>query len=150
VTRNKKISHCPTCGAKTNSHKHSLSGVLARGFKKVLNTADVIGRFEMISCDLTHSERQNLVKLQYWGLIEKRRDARHRGGGWRVTVKGLAFAEGMTQLDKSVKTYRGKVVEFSGPKVSIMDLADGWKYRPEYARDARPFLDEPVQSGLFA
>jgi len=147
--RKKKISHCPTCGAKTNSHKHSLSGVLMRGFRKALAVSDLMGRFQIAECGLNNSERQNLSKLKCWGIIEKQRDKHNHGGSWRITVKGLAFAEGMTSIQKTAITYRDVVQKLAGDRVSIMDLADGWKYRPEYARDARPFLDEPVQTGLF-
>ncbi len=144
----KKISHCPHCGAKTNSHKHSLSGVLMRGFRKALDASDHFGGFQIAECGLNNSERQNLSKLKYWDIIQKQGDIDGKGGLWRVTVKGLSFAEGMISMQKTAITYRDVVQGLAGDRVFIMDLTDGWKLRPDYARDSRPFMDEPTQGAL--
>lgn len=142
-------STCPHCGAKTISYRHSLSAVLMQGFRKVLEVADAMGRFDIASCGLNNSERQNLSKLKYWGIITKRGDPTGHGGGWRVTVRGLAFAEGLRPMRKTAVTYRDEVVELTGDEVSIEDCTGGWKYRPDYALGAKPFLDAPKQSDIF-
>ncbi len=141
-----KISNCPTCGAKTVSYKHSLSKVLMKGFRKVLECSGVFGRFDIANCNLTYSERENLRKLQYWGLIKKAGD-KARGGRWQVTALGLDFACGHMHLPYTVRTYRGDVLGFSGDDVSIEDVAGGWKYRPDYALEARPALE--IQRSMF-
>ncbi len=145
----KKISCCPTCGARTEAHKHSLSKCLISGLRKALEVADSYGRFDIAAAGLTNSERQNLSKLKYWGILKKQGDATGKGGTWIVAVKGLSFAEGNIDLPKSCRTYRDELLEFTGNKVNIKDLADGWRWRPDYARDARPFLDVPEQPELF-
>ncbi len=132
------VKRCPHCDAKMVEYKHSLSKSLARVLYRISQHLDANREFHVGSCNLTNSQINNLQKLRYWGIIEKRADEKRKGGYWRVTDVGLWFMEGRTVLRKYVWTYRGEFVRFDGPQVLISELTDGWKYRPDYARESVP------------
>ncbi len=141
---------CPTCDAKMVEYPHSLSRGLARVIFRICQNLGVDRDFHVGSCDLTNSQINNTQKLRYWGIIAKAPDASAKGGNWILTDVGLAFAQGRIPMRKKVWTYRGDVVRFEGGEVYIMDVAGGWKYRPDYAREGRPHdPDPPDQGGLF-
>ena len=52
------------------------------------------------------------------------------------------------RMRKKVWTYRGEFVRWDGGQVHITDVAGGWKYRPDYAREGRPHPDPPDQGRL--
>ena len=114
-----KDRECPHCGAKMVTYRHSLSRTLMGAFRKALEAADVMGYFDIAACGLNNSERQNLSKLKYWGIIRKVGDPSGKGGRWRITVGGLAFAEGIRKYHKTAITYRDAAIEFDGEEVSI-------------------------------
>lgn len=68
----------------------------------------------------------------YWGLIEEERERRPDGGRkgwWRLTPKGLAWVLGRTTIPHYAYTYNSRVVEVSGPPVSIRQaLGTGFDY----------------------
>ena len=134
----KKSKLCPHCGAKMQEYPHTLSRSLARVIYRITKNLGRDNRFHIADCELTHNQAANLQKLAYWRIIAKAPDATAKGGFWDFTDLGLAFAQGRIRLRKKVWTYRGEFVRFDGDQVSIMDVADGWKYRPDYAREGRP------------
>ena len=140
---------CPECGAKTVEYPHTLSRSLARVIYRITQNLDRDRGFHVGSCGLTNSQINNLQKLRYWGIIAKERDASAKGGNWNLTDVGLAFAQGRIPRRKKVWTYRGEFVRFDGVQVFITDVSDGWKYRPEYAREGLPHRDHPDQPELF-
>jgi hypothetical protein len=128
---------CDHCGAKMVEYKHGLAKGLVRSLAKIglagggpLNIADEL--------KLTKSEYTNFGKLKYWGLVEKTNPEIERGGIWRVTETGWAFLRGNIKLSPHVWTYRNRVVRYEGGSITIDEVTGGWKYRPEYAREARP------------
>ena len=131
---------CPHCGAKTVEYKQGLSKGLARALYRISEHMSATGEFHIGECGLTYSQRENARKLQYWDIIEKLGDPDSKGGRWKLTKLGRAFIEGRVHLRKYVWTYRGETVRFDGDRVAITDLTDGWKYRPEYAREAQGVL----------
>ena len=140
---------CPHCGAKMSEYCHSMSRSLARVIWRICQTLVAGERgFHVGSCGFSNSQINNLQKLRYWGLISKAQDATAKGGNWILTDVGLAFAQGRIQIRKKVWTYRGEFVRYDGDQVLITDVAAGWKYRPEYARESRPHRDDPVQPEL--
>ncbi len=145
----KEAKLCRHCGAKMVEYPHTLSRSLARVIFRIChNIRPGDPGFHVGSCGLTNSQINNLQKLRYWGLIAKARDASAKGGHWKLTDLGLAFASGRIQIRRKVWTYRGEFVRFDGDQINITDVSAGWKYRPEYAREARPHLDHPVQPEL--
>jgi len=119
-------------------YPHTLSKGILRGLVKVIRARGPYDRFHISVCDLTYSERENLRKLQYWGIIERVKSEGPKGGWWLLTVRGMDFAKGIISLPKKVWTYRGKVQRYEGNHVFITEITGGWKYRPDYAREAVP------------
>ena len=129
---------CETCGAKVVEYKHGLSLGLVRVLYR-LAAADRPGSVVAISTvDLTYSQRNNAQKLRYWYLIEKVGDPESKGGDWRVTQRGSAFLKGEISLPQYVWTFRGDTVRYEGRSRYIEQVTDGWKWRPDYAREAIP------------
>ena len=138
MATSKAKNQCPHCGAKMVEYKHGLSRGLAQALYRITQNLSSGNEFHIGECGMTYSQRENARKLQYWGVIEKIGDKDSKGGRWKITAVGMAFARGNARLRKSVWTYRGAVVRFEGDPVRITDLTDGWKYRPQYAQEAMP------------
>jgi len=135
----KKVEICEHCGAKTVEYKHGLSKSLMRAFIKFVIAVDCQpwGIADFSALDLTYSQGSNFQKLRYWKLIEKVGDPEGKGGQWRLTSRGAAFAKGGIWLPIFAWTYRGDVTDHEGDLKTIDQITGGWKYRPEYAREAR-------------
>lgn len=129
---------CPHCNAPMVEYKHGLSKGIVRAFIKAVRRAHPGQAFTISECGLTYSERENLRKLKYWGLIKKASTNKDKGGDWIITDRGMRFARGTTFLPCKVWTYRGVVQRFEGKDKYIQDITGGWKYRPEYASEAMP------------
>lgn len=132
-----EIGVCECCGAKKVEYRHGLSKSLLRPLVRFSrygsgyhNPSDMKG--------MTHSQLANWQKLSYWGLIEKAPDETGKGGFWRITPAGWSFLKGRNPLAKYVWTFRGEWVRGDGPAMLVSEVTGGWKYRPEYAREARP------------
>lgn len=141
---------CPACGAKMKQYPHSLTKVQAASLVKLADYG--VGPASIsYDLDLTLGEYTNFAKLAYWGLVEKANpNGGERGGIWQLTEKGVAFMRGLTAVPAKVWVYRGDVVNQSDTFVSISELAPGgWKYRPEHARDGRPYRAGPPQTDMF-
>ena len=142
---NDPVERCPHCNATMVTYKHGLSKTLMTGLRSVMRSVDASGQFDIGKVELSHPERQNLPKLKYFSIIEKVGDADGHGGRWRVTDVGMRFVTGKLSLRKSRRTYRNEVVETFGDYVFITDVTGGWKYRPDYVRESRPFNPDPQQ-----
>lgn len=142
---------CPHCDAKMVEYTHTLSKGLIRGFYKAVKSAAPNGYFEIGKvAGLTYSQRENLRKLQYWQVIKKADETSPKGGEWFITTRGMAFIKGKISLPKKAITYRGSVVRFDGKETYVGDVTGGWKYRPEYAKEAtaHPLAGDPTQRTL--
>jgi hypothetical protein len=128
---------CPHCGAKMVEYKHGLSKGLARALWYTLRIVKDCSNFEIASIGMDYTHRCNFQKLRYWGIVEKVGDSAGKGGIWRITESGLSFAKGEIKLQHFAWTYRGEVQRHEGELIGITDIAEGWKYRPEYAREAK-------------
>lgn len=137
---------CPTCGAKVMEYKHSLSKGLIRAFLKFAKQASLTanGTVNLNDCDMNLTERTNFYKLRYWGLLNKADLTNDRGGEWRMYEKGWKFVKGEISVSKHAWSYRGEFTRFDDEQVFIMDVTDGWKYRPQYAREAQPYNQRPL------
>lgn len=133
----KKKAVCPHCGAAMVEHKHSLSKGLVEGLRKLHLRG---GPVNIKHLQLTRNQWDNFYKLRYWGLAEKHFDAEgnREAGVWKVTQKGHGFMEGSVSVAKTVWSYRGEFRRFDGREVFVGDIDEGYRERPDYARDARP------------
>ena len=128
---------CPHCSAPMVEYAHTLSKGIVRAFIKAVMHAHPGKTFAISEVDLTYSQRENIRKLQYWGLMSKV-GGKEKGGDWMISDRGMRFAKGETFLPVKVWTYRGTVQRFDGEDKYIQDITGGWKYRPDYAREAQP------------
>ena len=71
----------------------------------------------------------DLGKLRHWGMAEQApNDDPHKktSGKWRITHKGIAFAETPVFVPQYAWVYLDAVLEFDGPQVSLSDVLDHW------------------------
>lgn len=128
-------------------YKHGLSKSLMRCLVKL---CDAGGGPLNISDDitLTKSQYTNVAKLAYWSITEKANPhGGERGGVWKVTRIGWQFIRGEISLPKWVRVYRGDVVKKSARGIYFDEVTGGWKYKPQYAREAIAHKD-PGQGSL--
>lgn len=131
----KETKTCECCGAKLVEYRFSFNtGLLV--FLRRLYDAGRPAKTDTLG--LTYSQRTNSQKLRYWGLAEKvvNEEAAVKAGWWQITRLGLCFIRGTVSIPKFVWTFRGEVVRKEGPDIFVRDVADGWKYRIEYAQEA--------------
>lgn len=133
-----KADDCPTCGAKMVSYKHGLSKGLVRSLAKMAKRCRPGESIHHGALGMNHNQAANFQKLRYFGAIEKDGDQDSKGGNWILTHDGFAFITGAKPLPKWVRTYQAKVIETSEELVSVQSVTDGWKYRPDYAKEAQP------------
>jgi len=137
---------CECCGAKMEEYgitlRKGIVRALVKWYKK--NGLEYGKKAEV---KLSRGEYSNWAHLRYWGLIERPKSD-GRGGTWRVTQKGLDFITGKISLRKKVWTWRNKVQREEGPMTRIQDVTDGWKYRPDYARESEHHRPDPDQPRL--
>ena len=139
---------CPTCGAKMVKYKHGLSKGLVRALAKMAKRCRPGESIHVGRLNLTHTEAANFQKLRYFGVVRKDGDPEGKGGNWIFTQTGYNFITGAMPLPKYVRTYQADVVERSDEQVWVGDVTGGWKYRPDYAREAVPHAGGE-QSNMF-
>jgi len=137
---------CPTCGAKMVEYRHAFSKGIAVG---LLRLYYIDGPTKLGALELTYNQRCNFQKARYWELAEIVSDPENGtvNSHWQITDLGRRFVEGDAKINRSVWTYRADRVRFEGKLVSFKDFHDGYKKRPDYAREARPHSD-PYQPDL--
>lgn len=133
---------CSSCGQpKPLEHKHGFSEALAIGLKRLIEAGKPINIKEL---GLTRNQWDNFQKLRYWDLVQKSHDSNGKriGGCWNVTAQGLEFYSGKKSIHRHVYTVMGERTKFSGDLISFVDVHDPYKKRPEYARDAKPAMQQ--------
>jgi hypothetical protein len=129
---------CETCGAKVVEYKHGLSKGLVRVLYLIAQAGLPGSTISMSEVKLTYSQRCNSQKLRYWYLIEKVHDELSKGGDWRITQRGSDFLQGKISLPQYVWTFHGEQVRYEGRYRYIDQVTGGWKWRPDYGREAIP------------
>ncbi len=137
---------CHYCGAKMEEYPITLRKGIVRGLVKWYKKHG-LEYGAKTEVPLQGGEISNWAHLRYWGLIEAL-PGNARGGIWRVTPKGLDFITGRIALRKKVWTWRNKVQREEGKLTRIQDVTDGWKYRPDYARESEHHRPDPDQPRL--
>jgi hypothetical protein len=73
-----------------------------------------------------------LPTLRWWGLVERMYNeddpTKKHSGYWRVTQKGVEFANNRLQVPKKVYTYNAEVEGFSEELVTIKDCVENFDY----------------------
>lgn len=95
-----------------------------RDFFHVENWLKEIGKPEL---------RADFHKLRFWSLLEKkiedREDGSNRNGYYKLTGRGIMFAENKVTAAKNVYIFNNKVLGFNGESVNIIQaLGDKFSY----------------------
>lgn len=132
---------CPHCNAKMVVYKHQLNKGMVLALLVIHDRGGLIEFYEFNHI-LTYIQRNNFQNLQYWGLVEKVKDAdgSRRRGKWGLTGLGYDFIYGEKKVPIRVQTYRSSTVSQSPETVFINDLSDGpYRRREDYVEDQIPF-----------
>lgn len=128
---------CRECGAKIVEYKFGLN----RGLVAFLSHLGRAGRpVTLDELSLTKSQYTNHALVRHWGLAEQmipenKLEAR-KGGKWRLTDEGREFLSGERHVRRYIHTVRNKVVSFSGERVSVDMIDDGYAFRQDYKDQA--------------
>lgn len=118
---------CSCCGQFVKAYTRKLNSSMAlvlilmfrsgkQGYWHIENWLKEIKRPEL---------RADYHKLRFWGLIEakigEREDGSKRNGYYKITGRGMAFAEGKLTVQKSAVIFNNKFQHFEGPEIKITD-----------------------------
>lgn len=127
---------CKSCGHVSVEYRHSLNESII-SLLILLFEKDV--PLQASAQGLNYTKRCNSQKLTYWGFIEPyiTLENQRKRGWWRITKKGRSFMRGEISVSKTAITREGKVIAFSGPQVRLTDIKAEYKYRGDWADEAR-------------
>lgn len=119
---------CECCGQYVKTYKRTINTSMAqvlrlinksakRDFFHVENWLKEIGRPEL---------RADFHKLRFWNLLEKkvedREDGSSRNGFYKITGRGLMFANGQMDVHKYAIVYNNEFLGFEGGMINIKDV----------------------------
>lgn len=120
---------CPCCGQYVKLYRRSIHSRMARALLLMRATlkGDIDEQYidvHKMFADLGEKPNNDYVKLAYWGLIEpkegNRDDKSPRNGLWRITSKGLHFAQDELTVAKYVYVYNKRVYMMSEGQTDII------------------------------
>lgn len=136
-----KIVLCPCCKQSVKLYERKITSSMAYGlillyryFRLSPHNAYVHIENYFKELKIASSIRGDMVKLKYWGLIERsfgiRSDGSFRNGYYRITEKGTQFVLGGFQVPRCVKLFNNKFYGFSEEMTTIKEaLGDKFNYR---------------------
>ena len=128
---------CPMCHKNAWEHKHSMAqglAVVLLKFVRAYNGEPI----NLTEEGFNHNEKCNFQKLKHFGLVTK--ESGKRGGSWRLTNMGRAFALEGISIPKHVWTYNDVVVDEEGEFVDIVSCFKDdiyWKRYQDYIEEMR-------------
>lgn len=135
---------CRCCGASLVMPVHSLT----KGLVSILVACAKVGRenrtyiIDWDDANLSFSQRNNLQKLRYFGLmVMATKDGKHVPRTWVITRRGWQFLAGEIRVFKQMRTFRNRIVRWDEteaddiPMVSIDDIL-GTKDEPYWQQKA--------------
>lgn len=124
--------HCPVCGQFAKVYKRKIYATMARDMILLWQKS---GTDWAYLPDVVPERGGNLVKMRYWGFLEKRtnEDGSAKVGWWRVTEKGEAWIRGETTVPKFALIYNGKCLGLlPGPQSDSVSVTDALAARFSY------------------
>lgn len=132
---------CLECGRPMMINKHTFNRGLASTLLSLARSFQIDEPFNPNQQDyLTHNQKANFQKLQYWGLVAKHFTDRQRVGGYWHLTRGAFWILNGKALPKWVQTFRGRVtgeapldewIFFSAAFGEPYDLPEAWAARQE-------------------
>lgn len=137
--------HCSNCGQTIKIYRYGISTSMVRVLKAMARATEHAG--QAIDADklaLKHSERTQLTKMRFHGLIAKvKRDGRQVPRNWVITTKGWQFL-GNKPVPAKVIIYENQVLGHDGGETTIRrvgGLASDFEQEPVTEPEARAYSD---------
>lgn len=130
---------CNACGRKKPvEHHHSINTGLANAIVTIYQKSRS-SPVKLSDLRLTRNQLDNFQKLKYWGLVAPyvTQENNRKRGWWVMTELGRSFVERKAKIPKTVWTFNDTLVRFEGEEVFIDEIVEGYKYRGDYADEAR-------------
>ena len=142
-------SHCPNGGCYLWWQDHTLSKVLLKCLRAIYDAHGTeFGPTRDSYAQMGHSWRGNYLKLEYWDLIEWRRDESDRKihGELRCTEDGRDFLLGKVAIPKIAVTRKANgpdavIVRLEGPLIYAHDIDVTCWEREDYLAHRRPLKE---------
>jgi hypothetical protein len=117
---------CPCCNRINKIYKYNIVSTMVQALAWACRQSDPLVNNGWVDFPETGSRDKqrfrNHPKLQYWGLLERRKDKKKgevSSGLWRPTVFGREFMAGRTQLAQFAYVYNNRVLSMSKERVDI-------------------------------
>jgi hypothetical protein len=120
----KNNGHCGNCGQTIKIYRYGISNSMVRVLKAMAKAGTYAGQaIDADKLDLKHSERTQLTKMRFHGLIAKvKRDGRQVPRQWVITTKGWQFLGNKPVMAK-VLVYENQVLGHDGGETTIRRIA---------------------------
>lgn len=116
---------CPACDQFAKVYPWSLYSTAARALVLLYQLgADTDYVASRALKDLGHKGQGDCSRLHKWGLVTEERSRREDGGRsgyWKLTERGVRFAQGRDQVPKRLYVYNNEVIDADGPLITLAD-----------------------------
>lgn len=127
--RANKGKACPTCNSLIGINKYGISSTMVTVLRQMAKRTAIqveggYGReIDVEILDLLHSQRTQLTKMRFHGLVTKVKntDGSHKARHWLVTHKGFKFLNG-EPIPKQVEVYKNTVLGHDGGTITIEEV----------------------------
>lgn len=112
--------NCPVCDQLAKVYRRAIHATMAR---ELIRLYRVYGQGWCKPIEVCGAKASDVVKLRYWGLLEKqegrREDGSDRVGLWRITDRGIGFVTGAGLVQKYALIYNGECEGHEGDYIGI-------------------------------
>lgn len=147
----KNDGHCTHCGQTIKIYRYGISTSMVHVLKAMAKATQHPGQaIDADELDLKHSERTQLTKMRFHGLIAKvKKDGHQVPRNWVITTKGWQFL-GNKPVPAKVIIYENQVLGHDGGETTIKriaGLASDFEQQPISEPEARAYANvrEPVR-----
>lgn len=131
---------CPCCNQFVKVYRRTINSMMANQLCHAAKNYDITDEFHVGELPQCASGVGDWAKLQYWGLIREvdadNDGSKRKAGVWRITEKGVMFAERKAYVPKYAIVYNGRLLELEGENIDIVQ-ALGQKFN--YAQIMQPY-----------
>lgn len=132
-TLRKQGTVCPCCDQRVQEYRRKLTASMVRTLGAMLREARRRGGdLEFVDLPEIPQRSRDVTAAQYWGLIVRADDQRPGevgSGRWRLTKLGVDWLSGWSYVPKYAHVYNGRLVDRSGPPVSVYDVEPKFNLR---------------------
>lgn len=141
----KNEGHCSHCGQTIKIYRYGISTSMVNVLKAMGRASTRGGAIiDVDKLDLRHSERTQLTKLRFHGLVAKVKEDGHQiPRHWVITTKGWQFIAG-NEIQAKVVVYNNQVLGHDGGMTTIKrvgGLAGDFEQQPVTEAESRQYSD---------